>query len=146
MNISRFSDYSLRVLIYLSLNEDKLVTIKEISDRYQISKNHLMKVVHHLSLNELITSIRGKNGGIKLKQTSIDINIGYVVRLIEKDSKLVECFSQNNQCVITSACELKFIFAQALEQFYLHLDQYTLNDLVNNQHNKQLNQILTISI
>jgi len=144
MNISRFTDYSLRVLIHLSLNEDKLVTIKEISQSYGISKNHLMKVVHYLSTNELITSVRGKNGG--LKGLSQDINIGHVVRLIEKDSSLVECFSNNNQCVITSACELKHIFAKALEQFYFHLDQYTLHDLISDQHKKQLNNILAISI
>jgi len=146
MMISRFSDYSLRVLIYLALNENKLVTIKEISTRYDISNNHLMKVVHQLSVNNIICSTRGKNGGIKLNQSSKHINLGQVIRTTEKDATLVECFGENNHCVITSACKLKSIFAQALEQFFLHLDQYHLNDLVDKQHQAQLNTILAISI
>jgi len=142
MNITRFTDYSLRVLIYLSLREDELVTIKEVADCYGISKNHLMKVVQELSAKEYLIATRGKKGGIKLKCPPEQINIGKLVRMIEEDSTLVECFGADNQCVITPACQLKRMFAEALNSFFLSLEQYSLADIVDKSSRDQLQLLL----
>lgn len=133
MNVTRFTDYSMRVLIYLAVNDSELVTIKEIAQSYDISKNHLMKVVQELNHKSYITAIRGKNGGLKLATSPDEINIGEVIRSIEQGSQLVECFGDNNICVITPACQLKTMLAEALEQFFLKLDEYTLADLISGQ-------------
>lgn len=148
MNISRFTDYSLRVLIYLAAAKETshIITIKEVAEQYQISKNHLMKVVQELSANNHINATRGKNGGIKLNTAPENINIGQLVRSIEQGSTLVECFGKNNQCVITSSCQLKRMFAQAMESFFDCLDQYTLADLIKGENKAALRQVLMIPI
>jgi len=142
MQITRYTDYSLRVLIYLGLKENEQVTIQEIADAYQISKNHLMKIVQELNLQGYVLAVRGKNGGLKLNQSPKDINVGKLVRLMEQDTKLVECFSQKNTCVITPHCQLKRIFSGALESFYLYLESYTLADLLGKKENEGLSEIL----
>ena len=145
MNITRFTDYSLRVLIYLSLQDEEVVTIKDVAECYGISKNHLMKVVQALSAQGYLHATRGKNGGIKLGLDPKEINIGKLVRCFEQDSTLVECFGSGNQCVITPACQLKRILAEAMESFFQALEQYTLNDLIRGPEKQQLSQILAIS-
>ncbi len=144
MNITRFTDYSLRVLIFAALHHGKLVTIGQIAEQYGISKNHLMKVVHTLSAQGYLASSRGKNGGIRLQRTAEHINLGKVVRLNEQNSVLVECFGDNNQCVITPSCQLKKILADAMECFFIHLDQFTLADLIGNSQGNELKQLLNI--
>lgn len=130
MQITRYTDYSLRVLIYLGLRQNEKVTIQAIADAYQISKNHLMKIVQELNAQTYVLAVRGKNGGLKLNKEPKDINIGKLVRLMEKDTNLVECFSQKNTCVITPHCQLKHIFSEALDAFYQSLEAYTLSDLL----------------
>ncbi|MFY8273857.1 Rrf2 family transcriptional regulator [Pseudoalteromonas sp. SSDWG2] len=144
MNITRFTDYALRVLIYAALHQGKLVTIKDIANRYDISKNHLMKVVQELSAKGYLDAIRGKNGGIRLSRPANSINLGEIVRLNEQHSTLVECFGEDNHCVITPACQLKGILAQAMECFFAHLDGFTLADLINEQEQPALMQLLHI--
>lgn len=145
MKITRFTDYALRVLIYLALYEGKKVTIKDVAERYGISKNHLMKVVHELGMKGYIDTIRGKNGGMQLGLTPNDINIGVLVRMMEEDSVLVECFDANNTCVILPGCALKGMLKEAMECFFKSLEQYTLADLVNGgKREKVLKRILTI--
>lgn len=146
MNITLFTDYSLRTLIYLAIQEQELSTIKQIADSYNISKNHLMKVVQTLNSQGYIKAIRGKNGGIKLNQKPQQINIGEIVRLLEQDSKLVECFGDDNQCIITPACQLKNILSEAMEAFFKALDRYTLSDLIKPKHQAALNSILLSEI
>lgn len=145
MKITRFTDYALRVLIYLALYEGKKVTIKDVAERYGISKNHLMKVVHELGMKGYIDTTRGKNGGMQLGLTPSDINIGVLVRMMEEDSVLVECFDANNTCVILPGCALKGMLKEAMECFFKSLEQYTLADLVNGgKREKVLKRILTI--
>jgi len=144
MQITRYTDYSLRVLIYLAVNSTSLTTINEIASRYGISKNHLMKIVQMLNQEGYLLAIRGKNGGVKLNRPTNEINIGKLVRLIEDKKDLLECHSVNNQCVITPSCQLKNIFNQALESFYDTLDSYTLQDIVNDKNTNELTQLLTI--
>lgn len=144
MNVTRFTDYSLRVLIYVALHQDQSVTIKEVADRYNISKNHLMKVVQELSAKGYLNATRGKNGGIKLSQAPELINVGKLVRMVEQNSTLVECFGSDNKCVITPACQLKNIFAEAMESFFQCLEKYSLSDLIDGAHGKQLSKLLMI--
>ena len=145
MNITRFTDYSLRVLIYVALNDKELVTIKSISEQYKISKNHLMKIVQELNTQGYLQSIRGKNGGIKLGKPANSINVGDLIRHFEANSTLVECFGDNNLCIITPACKLKAMFADAMEAFYESLSQYTIADLVKGNKKKQLRRLLFYS-
>tara|TARA_R110001592_G_scaffold140906_2_gene362033 strand:- start:5376 stop:5816 length:441 start_codon:yes stop_codon:yes gene_type:complete len=146
MQITRYTDYSLRVLIYLGLRDGEQVTIQEIADAYQISKNHLMKIVQELNIQGYVLAVRGKHGGLKLNKPAQDINVGQLVRLMEKDTKLVECFSSKNECVITPHCQLKRIFSEALESFYQALESYTLADLLGTQYSTGLRELLSIDV
>lgn len=144
MYITRYTDYSLRVLMYVALKGETISTIREIADSYDISKNHLMKVVQKLNNDGHVVAIRGKNGGLRLKGKPEDINIGALVRDTEQDLALVECFGNNNCCTITPACLLKNFFAEALEAFFSVLDQYTLADLLPQNKQSELIQLLKI--
>ncbi|OMP67336.1 RrF2 family transcriptional regulator [Domibacillus epiphyticus] len=134
MRLTNYSDYSLRVLIYLAAeDQDELVNIKDIAEAYGISKNHLMKIIHNLGKMGYIETIRGRKGGIRLAKPPYEINIGEVIRKTEEDFYIVECFKhEDNKCLITPVCSLKHIFNNALEQFLRVLDQYTLDDIVKN--------------
>jgi Rrf2 family nitric oxide-sensitive transcriptional repressor len=134
MRLTNYTDYSLRVLIYLAAQEpSKLSNIKEIAEAYSISKNHLMKVTHELGKMGVIDTIRGRNGGIKLALAPRDINVGAIVRKTEDDFRLVECFEGNaNSCLITPICGLRHALNKALMAYFEVLDQYTLADLIKN--------------
>jgi Rrf2 family nitric oxide-sensitive transcriptional repressor len=134
MRLTSYSDYSIRVLIYLATqNNEQLTNIKEISEAYQISKNHLMKIVYNLGKMGYIETIRGRNGGFRLNKTPTEINIGELVRKTEEDFYLVECFKEHDNCVISPVCSLKFILNHALDAFLQVLDQYTLADIIENK-------------
>jgi Rrf2 family transcriptional regulator, nitric oxide-sensitive transcriptional repressor len=132
MRLTTYTDYSLRVLIFLGIKRNELVTIKQISDHYGISNNHLLKVVHQLGLLGFVETVRGRNGGLRLARPASEIVIGDVVRKMEQDMVLVQCFDDEgaSHCRILSACVLKGAFAKALQAFLDVLDQYTLADLV----------------
>ena len=144
MHITRYTDYSLRVLIYLAINQEKISTISDIATSYDISKNHLMKIVQQLNQRGYVLATRGKNGGLKLNQPAADINIGALVREIEDKNKLVECFGEDNKCVITPSCQLKQVFAEAQDNFFKTLDAYTLQDLLGQEQQKGLTELLFI--
>ncbi len=135
MRLTNYTDYSLRVLIYLASKEKKeLSNIKEIADAYQISKNHLMKVTYELGKLNVIETIRGRNGGIRLAKDPADINIGYIVRKTEDDFNLVECFDpERNTCPISPVCTLRGVLSKALQAYFEVLDGFTLADLVKNK-------------
>lgn len=145
MHITRFSDYSLRVLIYAALNKENLCTIQDIADGYDISKNHLMKVVQLLNQLGYLEAIRGKNGGLRLGKSPELINLGQLIRDTEQDLSIVECFKAGDNCQIHSACKLKGVFHEALTAFLKVLDQYTLDDLLQPKQSKVLTQILKLS-
>lgn len=135
MQLTLYSDYSLRVLIYLALHPDEVVTITRISEAYGISRNHLVKVVHNLSQQGFIATSRGKFGGLWLDRPAHKINVGDVIRHTEPNFNIVECFDkQHNTCPIGGICTLQGILARAGRMFLKELDNYTLADLVPNRH------------
>jgi len=131
MRLTTFSDYTLRVLIYLGVHDDQIVTVGQIAAAYGISANHLMKVVHYLAQGGYIETARGKGGGMRLGLAPDKINLGELVRGTEDNRKLVECFDRDNSdCRIESACVLRGLLGQALDAFFRTLDAYTLADLI----------------
>ena len=131
MRLTRFTDYSLRVLIYLGLQGDQLVTIRKISDAYGISRNHLMKVVSLLTRMGYLKAQRGPGGGITLARPPQDINLADVIRDTEEDLVMVECFDEEGSCVISPACKLHRIISEALNAYIDTLRKYSLRDLVD---------------
>ncbi len=131
MRLTLYTDYSLRVLLYLAYKKGEMVTITELADFYKISRNHLVKVVHNLGLQGYIITTRGKNGGLRLARAADEIVIGDVVRKMEPDFELLECFNEaTDQCVITRSCALKSVLFSARDNFLSQLDQYTVADAV----------------
>ena len=131
MKLTTFSDYTLRVLMFLAVQGDRLATIPEIAAAYGISENHLMKVVHQLARSGVIETVRGKGGGIRLAQAPESIRLGAIIRTSEGPSPIVECLSEQPDCCrIAPACRLTGILVRAFESLYATLDEYTLADLV----------------
>lgn len=130
MRLTTFSDYSLRVLMYLALQDDRLATIQEIASAYGISESHLMKVVHQLALSGVVETVRGKGGGLRLALDPAKIRLGEVVRQAEGETPIVECLSGEPRCSIAPACKLAGVLVRAFDALYAELDRYTLADLV----------------
>ncbi|MBI5791724.1 MAG: Rrf2 family transcriptional regulator [Rhodocyclales bacterium] len=131
MRLTTFSDYTLRVLMFLALSRDRLATIPEIAAAYDISENHLMKVVHQLARAGVIESVRGKGGGIRLAQAPEAIRLGAIVRGSEGGAPIVECLSDDAAtCRIAPVCKLSAVLSRAFDALYATLDEYTLADLV----------------
>ena len=133
MKLTTFSDYTLRVLMYLATERERLATIPEIAAAYGISENHLMKVVHQLARAKVIESVRGKGGGVRLMRDPAEIRLGQIVRASEGTGAIVECLSSDPcACKIVPACRLAAILVRAFESLYSTLDEYSLADLVKN--------------
>ena len=130
MRLTYLTDYSLRVLMYVSAVPQRLVTIQEIAQGYGISENHLMKVVHGLAQHGFIETVRGRGGGLRLARPASDITVGAVVRAVEDDFALVECFRTDNTCRITPVCRLRGALQDALSAYFDVLDNRTLAELV----------------
>jgi len=133
MRLTSYTDYSLRVLIFLGLQSDRRVNVSEISEGFQISRNHLVKVINNLARGGFILSHRGKGGGIALARAPEKINLGQVVRFTEGPFEVVECFRSGNACVITGACTLTDVLREACGSFLKVLDRHTLADLLINR-------------
>ncbi|MET3105455.1 Rrf2 family nitric oxide-sensitive transcriptional repressor [Oxalobacteraceae bacterium GrIS 2.11] len=131
MRLTAFTDYTLRTLMYLGLHQDQLVTINDIAEVHLVSKNHLMKVVHQLGLSGIVETVRGRNGGLRLKTDPANINIGAIVRQTETDFFMAECFDRaNNSCVYAPGCALKSALGEATAAYLKVLDGVTLHDLI----------------
>jgi Rrf2 family nitric oxide-sensitive transcriptional repressor len=124
------TDYAMRLLMYVGQHPERLCTIAEVARAYGISEPHLMKITNKLAQRGWITTVRGKNGGMRLDRNPTDINLGAVVRDMESDLNLVECFGTGNTCTLTGTCGLTAILEGALQQFLRHLDHYTLADIL----------------
>ncbi len=130
MQVTRFSDYALRVLMHLALRPQERSTIDEISQRYRVSRAHLVKVVHRLGSRGFVETARGRRGGLRLGRPAAEIRLGDVFRSTEDNLALVECFARDDRCVIAPACRLHGVLDEALAAFLGVLDRYTLADLV----------------
>jgi Rrf2 family nitric oxide-sensitive transcriptional repressor len=130
LRLTVYTDFSLRVLMFLALKGGELATIAEIAAAYGISKNHLMKVVHQLGLAGYVETVRGKGGGMRLARRPEDIVIGEVVKHTESETALVPCFSPSDaHCTILPSCVLRDALSKAQRAFLSALNKYTLADL-----------------
>lgn len=131
MQLTQFTDYGLRSLMYLAAQPDKVCSVREIAEHYAISRNHLVKVVHRLARLSYVTSSKGKGGGIRLARKPDELNLGDLVLALEPNMHLVECFNrETNTCTVISACMLKHFLADASKAFIEALNQHTLADAV----------------
>jgi len=131
MQLTLYTDYSLRVLLYLGQRPHERITITQVSEYFGVSRNHMVKVVHNLGKLKFIHTIRGKNGGMTLAQKPKNINLATVIQKIEPHMNLLECFDdKTNTCPITMECGLKHILYKARKSFVDVLNQHTLADLL----------------
>jgi Rrf2 family nitric oxide-sensitive transcriptional repressor len=134
MKLTSFTDYSLRTLIYLAAQPDRRATIAQIASTFDISENHLTKVVHFLGKCGWLATVRGKGGGLSLAMNAAAIGIGEVVRQTEGEALPAECFGVDpGHCAIAPVCRLRDVLAEAVTAFYAVLDRYTLADIARNQ-------------
>ncbi len=131
MHLTRFTEYSLRVLIYLAPEPKRLATIGEIATAYGISRQHLVKIVHNLARHGYVNTVRGKGGGIRLAKPVESINVGELVRKTEANLNVVDC--EGTFCPIRQGCQLLTIFEEARDSFLGVLDRYTLAFLASNR-------------
>lgn len=144
MRLTTFTDYSLRVMMYVAAHPEGRATIAEIARSYDISEHHLTKVVHFLGKEGYLENLRGRGGGLRLARAPSAINVGDVVKLTEGGDVPAECFErETNCCAITADCKLKFALSDAVDAFYSALRRYTLEDVVKNR--KALGKVLFVA-
>ncbi|GIU20842.1 MULTISPECIES: Rrf2 family transcriptional regulator [unclassified Shewanella] len=147
MQLTRYTDYGLRTLMYLALHSEResLFRIAEITEVFDLSANHISKVVHHLGKLGYLQTVRGKSGGFRLAKPASEINIGQVVRALENSLAPIDC--SKPYCLLTPACKLKGALADAVNAYLAVLDGYSLDMIVSNkQELKSLLPDLSISI
>lgn len=131
MQLSKFTDYAFRALIYLANNRDKLCTVEELAQELNASEHHIKKVIHKLAKTEYIISSKGRGGGLQLGLEPVDINLGEVLKFTEDNLNIVECFNKPELCpFMQSGCKLKVISEGALKNFIEEFSKYTLNDVL----------------
>lgn len=131
MQLTIFTDYGLRTLMFLAAQRERLCSVREVAAHYGVSYNHLVKVTHRLSQLGYIDSVKGKGGGIRLSKGSEKQLLGDLVRALEPNMDIVECFNrETNTCRITSGCTLKHYLADAQQAFIASLNRHTLEDCV----------------
>ena len=140
MRLTQFTDYAVRVMLYLAAHTERLCSIGEIAGAYEISDNHLMKVVSKLAAEGYIKSVRGRNGGIRLGRPASEINIGQLIRYTEGHIDLVGCA----QCKLNGVCNLPGPLDQALAAFFSVLQRYSLADILNTQDGMRMLQQLAL--
>jgi Rrf2 family transcriptional regulator, nitric oxide-sensitive transcriptional repressor len=134
MRLNARSDYALRILMALVANGDRPMTIPDIAGRFDLSVHHLQKIVWTLGQLGVVRSTRGRGGGVALATPAGSICLGRILREMEKDTALVECFrSDGGACPITPACRLRGVLAEARDAFLHVLDGYTLADVAGNR-------------
>ncbi len=143
MKLSTFTDYSLRLLMYLAAEPQRRATIAEVATAFGISQHHLTKVAHGLGRHGWLANVRGHGGGLALAMAPQQIVVGEVVRRTEGGDLPAACFAEDAEpCALRKACRLRGVLGEALQAFYRVLDRYTLADLVG--HPQVLSQLLFI--
>lgn len=140
MRLTLYSDFAVRLMLFLATHEDRLCSISEIARAYGISQNHLMKVTSDLAGSGYVQSLRGRGGGLRLARPAREINIGSLVRHTEGKVDIVGC----GDCVLAPACGMVCVFKDAVESFFMKLDQYSLADIIAKGRPNQLRQILAV--
>jgi len=144
MYLTRQADYTMRLLIHLAVQPDGVATIRDVAERYGISRNHLMKVANRAVQTGYVEGVRGRAGGLRLAKSPMQMNVGEVLRRTE-EWNLVECFEPaSNTCPITGSCGLQLMLKQALDAYFAVLDRYSLADVVNRK--SRLIQLLGLKI
>lgn len=131
MRLTAMTDYSLRLLMHVGQHGGRLCTIAEIAQVYGISEAHLMKITHQLALAGFLETLRGRGGGMRLARPAGEIRIGDVVRAMEPDFAVVECFATGNVCTLSGQCRLTGVLHGSLAAFMENLDRYTLADILD---------------
>src|SRR6202045_4207092 len=130
MRLTLWTDYALRTLIFVGAKGGRLATIAEIAESFDISKNHLMKVVNRLGQQGDLDTVRGKGGGIRLARSPTEIRVGAIVRETEEDLAVMGCLAETGFCRIEGCCVLRHALREATLAFLQTLDGYTLADLL----------------
>lgn len=131
MYLTKFTDYSFRVLIYLAKDKNKVFIVEDLSKELKISEHHLKKIIHKLAKTDLVVSMKGRVGGIKLGLDPRDINLGEVLKITEGNLNIAECFNKDNCCpYINTKCKLKGVMQVALDEFINEFSKFTLLDLL----------------
>lgn len=131
MQLSKFTDYAFRALIYLARNRENNLIIEDLAKELNISKDHLKKVINKLAKTEYIISTKGRNGGLKLGLEPKEINLGEVMKLTEENLNLVQCMNSPELCpLMTNGCKLKGILSDSLFKFIDEMKKYTLEDIL----------------
>lgn len=131
MQLSKFTDYAFRALIYLAKNSEENATVDILAKELEISTHHLKKVINKLAKTEYIISLKGRNGGLKLGVAPEEINLGKVLLLTEENLNIVECMNESGTCpLIKDSCKLKGIISNALSGFIDEMSKYTLQDII----------------
>ena len=144
MQLNKFTDYALRLLIYISPPRATPYIIADIARDLQVSQNHLIKIVHFVAKQQWIMTSRGKGGGIRLNIETLNLNLGQLVRILQGNHPIVDC--DTPACVLRNNCDLKGILDQALEQFYQSLDQYRLGDVLQSSTPTSINSLSPIAL
>lgn len=132
MQLSKFTDYTFRALIYLAMHQEELCTVEQLATTLNVSEHHLKKVIHKLAKTDYVTSIKGRMGGLKLGIAPKEINLGQVLRITEDNLNIVECF--NKECVcefMDTECKLKNVVKRSLDKFIEEFSNYTLEDILS---------------
>ncbi|HTQ71086.1 MAG TPA: Rrf2 family transcriptional regulator [Acidocella sp.] len=140
MRLTRYTDFAIRMMLYLAAHEGRLCSIGEIAGSYGISQNHLMKVASDLAGSGYVQSLRGRGGGLRLARAADQINIGQLVRHTEGKVDLVGC----GECALAPACGMVCVFRDAVESFFTSLEKYSLADIMAKGRPDQLRQILAV--
>lgn len=131
MQLTLFTDYALRSLMFIASHPDRLTSVREISEHYNISRNHLVKVIHKLAILEYITTTKGKGGGLAMARDPDTLRLGDLIQQLEPNMDLVECFDRKtNTCRIINSCRLKHCLMDANAAFIQSLNKHTLADII----------------
>lgn len=132
MRLTDYTDYALRLLMYLGAHPDRIITVREIAAEHGISHNHLTKIVHQLGVQGVLDTQRGRCGGVRLARPPEQIMLGAVIRITEPDFQLVDCFSERaSRCVLTGRCKLKCLLTEATSAFLERLDRVPLSAMLD---------------
>jgi len=130
MRLTLMTDYALRLLMHVAQHPGRLCTIAEVAQANGVSEAHLMKVTHRLGMRGWIETVRGKGGGMRLARAPREINLGEVIRSVEPDFDLVDCFAPGGLCVLAGRCRLSGVLGGAMRDFMAHLERHTLADVL----------------